>query len=300
MKFGLRLLHLHGDVDRTTAVVEEADRLGFESAWLPEHLVVPADAEASPDTGHPTGIPSGWPWFDPFVYLAHLGARTTSIRLGTSVYILALRSPFVAARSIQTLDIVTGGRAEVGVGAGWLRHEWEAVGVEMAGRGRRLEEAIAVCRKLWRNDPVDHHGEHVAFSGMRFLPKPIQPGGPPIHIGGETPIALARAARLGDGWIGRDHDPSTVAPLVAELARLVAEAGREPGELEMTVRATPASLGDLPAWERTGVTRLLVSPWPGEGRGITEVDALIDGLHAFVARHGAGEPPRSARGGSNP
>src|SRR4029079_10639536 len=101
------------------------DRLGFESAWPPEHLVVPADPEASPDTGHPDGVPSGWPWFDPFVYLAHLGARTQAIRLGTNVYVMALRSPFVAARSIQTLDIVSGGRTEVGVGAGWLRPEWE-------------------------------------------------------------------------------------------------------------------------------------------------------------------------------
>jgi probable F420-dependent oxidoreductase len=300
MRFGLRLLHLHGDVERTTAVVEEADRLGFESAWLPEHLVVPADPEASPDTGHPEGIPSGWPWFDPFVYLAHLGARTDAIRLGTNVYVMALRNPFVAARSIQTLDLVSNGRVEVGVGAGWLRPEWEAVGVDMAGRGRRLEEAITVCRKLWCNDPVDHQGEHFAFSGLRFLPKPIQRGGPPIHVGGETPVALARAARLGDGWIGRDHDLSTAAPLVAELRRLVAEEGRDPSDVEVTVRATAPSLGDLAAWEQAGVHRLLVSPWPGEGRDVTDLDALIEGLRAFVARHGAGEPPRAPRAGSNP
>lgn len=293
MKLGLRLLHLHGHIQLTTSVVEEADRLGFESAWIPEHLVLPDEREPSPQSGHPFGVPSDWPWFDPFVYLAHLGAHTQTIRLGTSVYVLALRSPFVAARAIQTLDVVSGGRTEVGLGAGWLRGEWEAVGAEMAGRGERLEEAITVCRKLWRDDPVEHHGQHFDFAGVRFLPKPPQLGGPPLHLGGESDVALRRAARLGDGWIGRDHDPASVRPLISRLHCLLRDYGRDPDRFEITVRSADGRVNDLSDWERAGVTRLLVAPWTDAGRGSITIERLVDGLHSFVARHGAGEPPRT-------
>ena len=291
MKLGLRLLYLHADIPRTTRVVEEADRLGFESVWLPEHLVLPADVVGSPETGHPSGVPSDWPWFDPFVYLAHLGARTRNIRLGTNVYVLALRSPFVSARSIQTLDAVSEGRAEIGVGAGWVRGEWEAVGVELSGRGRRLNEAIAVCRRLWTDDPVEYHGEFFDFEGVRFLPKPVQPGGPPLHIGGQSDVALRRAARLGDGWIGQDHSPASVRPLVAELRRLLEAEGRTGEPFEITVRSEATAIADLAEWEDAGVSRLLITPWAGGGKDMVDIEQLLDGLHAFAEGHGTGEAP---------
>ena len=136
------------------ALVEAADRLGFESVWIPEHLVLPVAMAGSPHPGesHPP-VPPITPVFDAWAYLAYLAGRTTRVRLGTFVFNLALRHPFVAARAVQTVDVVSGGRVEVGVGAGWLAEEWAAAGLDFATRGARLEEALAVCRRLW-SEPV--------------------------------------------------------------------------------------------------------------------------------------------------
>ncbi|TML58480.1 MAG: LLM class flavin-dependent oxidoreductase, partial [Actinobacteria bacterium] len=148
MKFGIGLGRLN-PAFFVDAVVE-ADRLGYESVWLPEHLVLPVEMTRSPFPGeeHPP-VPPTTPVFDCFAYLSYLAGRTSTIRLATHVYNVGLRHPFVAARAVQTLDIVSGGRAEFGVGASWLESEWIAVGLDFASRGRRVDEAIEVCKRLW-------------------------------------------------------------------------------------------------------------------------------------------------------
>jgi alkanesulfonate monooxygenase SsuD/methylene tetrahydromethanopterin reductase-like flavin-dependent oxidoreductase (luciferase family) len=157
VKFGVALGRLNPAF--FTEVTVEADRLGYESAWLPEHLVFPVHMTRSPHPGqeHPP-VPPETPVFDAFAFLSFLAGRTDRIRLGTHVYLLGLRHPFAAARAVQTLDVVSGGRAEIGIGAGWLESEWEAVGLDFHTRGRRLDEAIEVCRRLWRDRVVEHHG----------------------------------------------------------------------------------------------------------------------------------------------
>lgn len=147
VKFGVALGRLNPAF--FVEVTTEAERLGFESVWLPEHLVFPVEMTRSPYPGatHPP-VPPSTPVFDVFAYLAHLAARTDRIRLATHVYNLALRHPFVAARAVQTLDIVSAGRAEVGIGAGWLESEWDAAGLDFATRGARLDEALDVCKRL--------------------------------------------------------------------------------------------------------------------------------------------------------
>ena len=240
----------------------EAERLGFESVWLPEHLVFPVDLTGSPFPGaeHPP-VPPSTPVFDCFAYLAWLAGRTERVRLGSHVYLLGLRHPFVSARAIQTLDHVSGGRALVGVGAGWLESECRAAGVEFASRGRRLDEAMAVCRRLWTEPVVAHEGAFFRFEPVMFEPKPVQKPHPPLLVGGESPAALRRAARDGDGWLGLDHTPDSAAALVARLRALRAEAGRGERPFSVTVGATLTRAADLAAFARAGVDRVIVSPW---------------------------------------
>jgi probable F420-dependent oxidoreductase len=271
MKIGIAL----GTVrpDRWAEVTEEADRLGFESVWLPEHLVLPVATEGSPYAGvdHPP-VPPEVPVHDAFAFLSFLAGRTEQIRFSTHVFNIGLRHPFVTARAVTTLDIVSGGRAMFGVGASWLAAEWEAVGLDFSTRGRRVDEAIAVCQQLWRETVIEHHGEFFDFSPVAFEPKPVQKPWPPIHIGGDGPAALRRAATVGDGWIPMNHSVEEIPADAARIAVLRETAGR-PGVTEITM-GIDAELDSLRGAAAAGVGRALVRPWK---RG----SETIDGLRRF-------------------
>jgi len=256
---------------------EAADRLGFESGWLPEHLVLPRQMAGSPFEGadHPP-VPPETQLFDPGSMLSFLAARTTSLRLGTYVYLLGLRHPFITARAFGTLDWLSNGRAVIGAGAGWLRSEWQAMGIDPATRGARLDEAIAVCRRLWTEETVAHDGPHFPFAEVAFEPKPVQQP-IPIFIGGESPVALRRAGRLGDGWIGMGATPDSAAVALATIQGHRAESGRLDMPFEVTVGGECASEDDVVAWEKAGVDRLIVTAW----RRTSEV---LDTLDSFAAR----------------
>jgi probable F420-dependent oxidoreductase len=260
VKFGIALGRLNPAffVDCTL----EAERLGFESVWLPEHLIFTSRMSRSPHPGeeHPP-VPPTTPIFDAFAYLAYLAGRTERVRLGTHVYNVGLRHPFVAARGVQTLDLVSGGRAEFGVGASWLEEEWVAAQLDFHRRGRRVDEALEVCQRLWTEEVVSHHGEFFSFDGAVFEPKPTQRPWPPILVGGESDAALRRAARLGDGWIGMSHDFESGARQVTRLRALRAEAGRDAERFEVCLGGPVAGPDDVRRWEELGVTRLIVSPW---------------------------------------
>jgi len=275
VKFGIALGRLHPAffLDATL----EAERLGFESVWLPEHLVFPVEMGGSPHPGqdHPP-VPPSTPVFDAFAYLAFLAGRTRRIRLGTNVYLLGLRHPFAAARAVQTLDIVSQGRAEVGVGAGWLRSEWTAAGLDPETRGRRLDEALAVCRRLWTEEVVEHHGAFFDFGPVMFEPKPVQKPHPPIHVGGESEAALRRAA-CHDGWCGLDHTPASARRRAERLRALRAEAGREGARFEVSVGGSVASRDEAARYQEAGVDRLIVAPW-------TRSREALEGLRRFADR----------------
>ncbi|MCO5992238.1 TIGR03619 family F420-dependent LLM class oxidoreductase [Actinoallomurus rhizosphaericola] len=273
MRFGVPLGLVHPGVWRDLAV--EADRLGFESVWMPEHLVFATDLStaAYPGTGRPGIVPST-PLFDAPAHLCALAAVTERIRLGTAVYLFALRHPFVAARAFATLDHVSGGRAVAGVGAGWYAGEWRAAGVDFASRGRRLDEAIDVARRLWTEDVVEHHGEFFDFDEVAFEPKPR---GIPILAGGESAAALCRAATRCDGWIGMPHTLESVRPLLDRLRRHLAGRDRP---FEITVHAYElAGPEEVGAWAALGVDRLIVRPW-------TRTREALDGLRGFAAEYG--------------
>jgi probable F420-dependent oxidoreductase len=243
------------------AVTVEADRLGFDSVWIPEHLVLPVGMGGSPHDGqdHPP-IPADIPVYDPLVYLSFLAARTERIRFGTQVYNIGLRHPFSTARAAATLDILSGGRLDFGIGASWLRGEWDAVGLDFDSRGARVDEAIDVCRRLWSEDTIEHHGRFFDFDPVMFEPKPIQRPGPPLHIGGDGPAALRRAATVGDGWIPMNHKVEEISEKVALLAELRERADR-PGRTEVTLSATVNSAEDVERCADAGIDRVFVKPW---------------------------------------
>ncbi len=151
MKIGISLGVLRPSAWEEVTVV--ADALGYESVWMPEHMVIPVQSEGSPFAGsdHPP-IPADVPIYDVFAYLGFLAAKTEQIHFGTQVYNIGLRHPFTVARSVTTLDVISQGRVEFGIGASWLEAEWEAVGLDFATRGRRVDEAIGVCRRLWSEE----------------------------------------------------------------------------------------------------------------------------------------------------
>jgi probable F420-dependent oxidoreductase len=259
MKIGISLGVLRPSAWEEVTVV--ADRLGYDSVWMPEHMVIPVQSAGSPFAGsdHPP-IPPEVPIYDVFAYLGFLAAKTERIHFGTQVYNIGLRHPFTVARSVTTLDLLSGGRVEFGIGASWLEAEWEAVGLDFSSRGRRVDEAIEVCQSLWSEEVIEHHGEFFDFGPVMFEPKPSHAPWPSLHIGGDGPAALRRAALLGDGWIPMNHTVEQIPERASHLAGLRAQAGR-PGVVEITLGADGLALDDLKAYADAGVGRALVKPF---------------------------------------
>ena len=275
MRFGIALGTMHPGL--FTQAAETADELGFESLWFPEHLVLPVAMGGSPfaQDEHPP-IPPSTSVFDVFAYLGFLAGRTRTIRLGTHVYNLALRHPFVAARAIQTVDVVSDGRLEVGIGAGWLEAEWQAAGLDFARRGSRLDEALEVCRRLWTEEVVEHHGEFFDFAPVMFEPKPVQSPHPPILIGGESPPRCAGRPGTTAGS-GSSHTPDSVRRPLAVLSAEREANGRDDTPFTVTIGGKVTDDADIDAYTAAGVDRLIVSPW-------TRSREVLDGLATFARR----------------
>jgi probable F420-dependent oxidoreductase len=204
------------------------------------------------------------PTFDPFVMLAAIAASTQHIRVGTNVYNIGLRHPFVTARAAATLDVVSGGRFAFGIGASWLRAEWDAVGLDFASRGKRIDEIIGVCRRLWTDPVVEHEGDFFRFDAVCFEPKPVQ-SPLPLHVGGDSGPAMRRAVTQGQGWIGMLQTPETFADAVTALRARCERSGRDVATLERTALAPRPDEAELDAWATAGATRLIVAPWPRSG-----------------------------------
>jgi probable F420-dependent oxidoreductase len=277
VKFGVALGALNPRLHEEATL--EAERLGYESVWLPEHLVFTRRMSRSPHPGedHPP-VPPDTPIYDAFAYLAYLAARTERVRLGTHVFNIGLRHPFTAARGAQTVDLLSNGRFEFGIGASWLEEEWIAAQLDFSTRGRRVDEAIEICKRLWAEETVTHHGEFFSFDEVAFEPKPVQRPGPPILVGGESKAALRRAARLGDGWIGMSHTFESGAAQIAQLRTFRAGSDRADaaGDFEIALGGPVESRADVKRWEDLGVTRMIVAPWKRSSEAIEGLRRLAD------------------------
>jgi probable F420-dependent oxidoreductase len=252
---------------------QEAEQAGFESVWVPEHLVLPVEMSGSPFSGHAeVPIPPSMPAYDVWVALAMIAATTSTIRLGTHVYNIGLRHPFVTARAVATLDVFSGGRVEFGIGASWLKEEWDAVGLDFSTRGRRVDESIEICRRLWSEDVVEHHGEFFDFKPVMFNPKPVQQP-IPVVVGGDSPAAMRRTAKYGDGWIPMNLSLEELRPAVDRVNEMRAACGR-PGKVEVTIGGGAQSVDDFQRYRDAGADRIICRPFE------TSREA-IDGIRRF-------------------
>jgi probable F420-dependent oxidoreductase len=242
-------------------IAREAENLGYESFFIPEHPVIPIGFETIPPGGG--ALPEHYGrWMDPFVGLALAAGITRRIKLGTGICLLPEREPLITAKMIATLDVVSGGRVILGVGAGWLREETEATGANFGTRWKRLRETVEALRLLWTKSEASYQGEIVRFPAVRCDPKPIQRGGPPILLGAHGPKGRERVARTYDGWCPVATKPETFKRDVAELRKLATDRGRNPDSLHIMAFVSPDEDGiatdHLKLYAEAGVERLVL------------------------------------------
>jgi probable F420-dependent oxidoreductase len=260
-------------------LAETAEGLGFESLWTVEHAVVPEGYGSRypySRSGRMPG-PEEVPIPDPLVWLAWVAARTSTIRLATGILILPQRNPVILAKEVATLDVLSGGRAILGVGVGWLKEEFNIIGVPFDERAARTDEAISALRALWTQDAAEHHGAAFDFTGAKSYPHPWQPGGVPIVVGGHSPPAARRAGRLGDGFFPARGNENELRPLIAEMRSAAEAAGRDPGSVEITLGGAE-DLNEARALAALGASRLTIPPPAFEPAG------LRVGLERFAAQ----------------
>ena len=258
MKFGLRYCNIGPYVDPARAIelVQAAEEAGFDSAWTVEHTVLPGGYQSIYPYS-PTGrMPGGEAEFvlpDPLMWLAYVASVTTRIKLGTAVMILPQHNPVITAKQVATLDHLSGGRVLLGIGVGWLKEEFEAIGAPFADRGRRADEYVAAMRELWSAEAPTFHGEFVHFDKAYCKPQPVN-GSVPIVVGGDSKPAARRAGRLGDGYFpARGSQVEMI-----DLAKRTAEQhGRDPEALEITT-SFPDLVGEIPTLAAAGIHRLVV------------------------------------------
>jgi len=243
MKFALQFANsIRPDPEGAKRLALAAESAGFESLMAIEHVVWPTDyASTYPYAASgklPGGPESKMP--DPLIWIAFVGGVTTRLRFMTGVLILPQRNPLVLAKEVATLDHLTGGRLSLGIGVGWLREEFDALGIPFDKRGARSDDYIAAMRALWSGDDVSYKGPFVDFSAVSCNPKPVN-GSVPILIGGHSTMAARRAGRLGDGFFPATGAQVDIAPLLDIARQSAEEAGRDPSAIEITT-GCPAAL----------------------------------------------------------
>ena len=254
--------------DGVLAVARTIEECGLDSAWVADHVVYPLQGgERYPYSrkGPPFGPRDGF--LEAFTTLALVAGATSRIALGTSAVVLPMREPLLTAKTVATLDVLSGGRTILAIGAGWWAEEFRALGAPFEHRGRRVDEGIRVLRALWSQGSLEHRGEFFRFAEIACEPRPVQPGGPPIWIAGTGPAAWRRTATLGDGWHPFQPRPEQLAEGRAQIDRIAREERRDPSEIGVS-----AAIG-LPSDPGRAVERLLELA----RRGVAHVVLAIPG-----------------------
>ncbi|GAB3266515.1 LLM class F420-dependent oxidoreductase [Nocardioides dilutus] len=270
-----------------SAWVQHVEACGFESVVVVEHAVVVRGYESTYpyDQSGRMDLPDGVDVPDPLDLLAFLAGQTSTLGLATGVLVLPNHHPVVLAKRVATLDALSGGRVRLCVGMGWMREEIEACGVEFESRGRRADEQIAVLRALWAggDEGVDHHGEFFSFDRAVCRPRPAQPGGVPIHVGGHSVAAARRAGRLGDGLQPLGVASEDLARLVGVMRDEASAAGRDAAALELSLGHLVARI-DTSRAERLaeqGASRVVLAASPA-----ADLEQAKDELSACADRLG--------------
>jgi len=234
-----------------------SDDCGYDGICVPDHLFYPRELKSDypySEDGKP-GFGPDTPWSDPWVLIGAMAARTQRIRFTTNVYIAPARDLFTVAKLVSTAAVLSGGRVALGVGAGWMREEFEQTGQDFDSRGKRLSEMIPVLKQLWTGDFVEHHGTYYDFDALKIAPVPEEEI--PIWVGGHSPAAIKRATQLADGWIGVDYKVDEAEEVVRKITKQVPDG--KPFELILALWAhIDAELCER--FEDLGVTGLLCAP----------------------------------------
>jgi probable F420-dependent oxidoreductase len=255
MKFGLFGINngACASPKTATAVARAAEQAGFESLWTGEHVIVP-DPQVPPSPVAPD-----YPMLDPAIALAFVAAHTEKIRLGTGIIILPQRNPVVLAKELATTDVLSNGRLIFGIGVGYLKPEFDAIGAPFDHKGARSEEYLAAMIALWSQPKPEFNGRWVKFKGVNTMPRPVQKPHPEIVFGGHSAEAFSRAARLAKGWYGFALDLENSKKCIAGVKEACTKAGRSFSEVEISV--TPRGKVDLDTARRfadAGVHRLIL------------------------------------------
>jgi probable F420-dependent oxidoreductase len=281
MNIGI-LVPATAETSNIAAIAQRLETLGFESLWIPEHPVIPV--------GFQTPVPGGGRlpthynrWADPFLALTVAATATKNLKLATGICLLPERNALMTAKVIATLDLYSGGRVVLGVGAGWLREETEAMGANFRLRWKLLRETTEALRICWTQPEPSYHGELVSFPPVYCDPKPVQKSGPPIFLGGHVPKALERVARTYDGWCPLANDPADYATKVNTIRQLAREFGRNPDSLTMSAFVDPENgalaTDRLKAFRDAGAGRIVLFSQPfakeiAEGKALECIDRV--------------------------
>lgn len=281
MKIGLYSMNFGtcADPDVAVQIAQYAEAAGFESVWTGEHVALPR---------HPPEwftMPSTLPFLDTVVAMTLLAAHTSTLKIGSGVLELPLHHPVRLAKQLASIDRISHGRLVVGVGVGYLEPEFKAMGVDLADRSQRMDEFIGAMRALWTMSEPEFHGRHVDVDGVDAHPRPVQPGGPPVIIGGLSGLARRRAIRSANGWFAYNTTVEWTRDVLDVIANETKEIDRpaELGPLELTIiPAGPFDRAIADQYAELGVDRVIVLPRPDAPTDTPHVPVPVDEIRQTI------------------
>ncbi len=274
------------ETDEVLELCTAADRSGYHGVCFSDHLFY-AEQQTSTYPYTPDGSrmwQADTPWPDPWVTIGALATVTEHLRFTTNIYIAPARDLFTVAKLVSTASVLSGGRVELGLGAGWSRDEFDQTGQPFERRGARLDEMIDALRELWQPGWREFHGEFYDFDKLTMEPTP--PGPVPINVGGHSKAALRRVARRGDGWIGTYYEPAAIDGVLAELSQALAIEGRDLSDVEVLLSPLAApSVDYYRELADKGVDGIVWAPWMladvTDARFASPLEARIEAVERF-------------------
>lgn len=257
MKFGTFIWSVPGETIAATA--RRAEELGYDSLWTGDHVLPVIDHQPRYGNAPDGRFPTETPWHDPMLTLTYAAAVTTRIKIAPGVLVVPLRNPFMTAKAVASLDILSNGRFIFGIGIGWYEEEFAAIGASFKDRALRTREYIELMKALWTQDRPTYEGKTVSVKGVTFYPKPIQKPHPPIVVGGDSELAMKRTVRYGDGWYGIARSLDHARKLISNLKDAQRAAGRtRPIEITLSLRpGHTQTLDEMKQLAEMGVDRAI-------------------------------------------
>jgi probable F420-dependent oxidoreductase len=274
------------DPDTIAMAARLTEEAGFHSMWASDHVILVDEHKKSsypysPDHTFPTAA-AHLDFLDPFVTLSFVAANTTRLRIGTGICLVPERNPLITAKEVSSLDRLSGGRFDFGVGIGWLKEEYEALGIPWGRRVARTKDYLSAMKEIWTSEEPHHEGEFCGFSGIRQYPKPTQQPHPPIIFGGESDVALRRVGELGNGWYGMNISVDAAKHCVARIRDYATAAGRNPDALHFSINpgmGESISEDDIKRLQDYGVHQIIMGSFAASKDGVREeIERIADNV----------------------